>query len=55
MTVLEMVSLPLVTIKQAAAILQVTTQTIHNYIGRGELIPVKKGNTIRIRTQDLLA
>jgi excisionase family DNA binding protein len=43
----------LLTIQQTAALLNVSSKTIHRLIGRGELAAVRVGRSIRLRSADL--
>lgn len=46
-------SLPLLSIMQAADILNVSTKTVRRLIKRGELRPHRIGRAVRLSTEDL--
>lgn len=50
----ELMKLPLLTIKQAAQLLQVTTKTIHNKLDNNELPCLRIGRVVRIKRIELL-
>ena len=45
----------LLTVREVAAALQVSTATIYELVGRGELPHVRVSNAIRVRAADLAA
>lgn len=50
----DIMNLPLLTIKQTALLLQVSTKTIHNKIDKGDLPCLRIGKVIRIKRVELL-
>ena len=53
-TAADIMELPLITIEQAAILFQVSSRTIRNKLGKGEIPYIKIGTIIRIKREEFL-